>query len=186
MINKVSTITIALSLLAGATVSQAADPIRTFKDDTINGIALDMSQLGAALQLESDARADTNQALAQSGIRRFQVYAVGSEQAGGWELTSDDQYETQFDHGGGVLRVAVAQVGFGETSEGVLDNRNVRSYLTHEVCGDDLHYPCKPGEEITALIKFYAFDGMQGGHFFNSAISRLPPEGFWRDEMFIH
>lgn len=121
-----------------------------------------------------------------SGIQLYGVYAVSSTYYPGWELVSLGQAETNFDHGGSEIIVAVLQYGYGNLTSATLDASSGTVSRTDYICGTISNmYFCSPGETIRGYLRYHRFTNKQGGFFSSSAYSNLVPYGSWTTSIYI-
>jgi hypothetical protein len=96
------------------------------------------------------------------------VYGVGSTNCG-WEYTSD-LYLTKCDHGGGELRVAILEIGYGANriasmNGGVLPSSAMYASTTVCVTGGRYTWPCTAGQTVVGFLNEYNVDGNESGTF---------------------
>jgi hypothetical protein len=146
---------------------------------------IDISMISGVVQEAKSKRTASFAARAAAvGISYFEVYAVGSSNIG-WESgIPANQISTTNNHGGSAMRVAVLQVGLGDANDGAMGGASVQPYLTSRLCGSDLHN-CTSGDIVTGFLRYYSFDGQQGGFFSNSSNSVANPFGFWSDSISV-
>lgn len=122
-----------------------------------------------------------------SGIQLYRVYAVGSSYTSpNWEFISPGQAETNFDHGGSEIIVAVLQYGYGNFTSATLDASSGTVWATDYICGTISNmYFCSPGETIRGYLRYHRFTNKQGGFFSSSAYSNLVPYGSWTTSIYI-
>jgi len=122
-----------------------------------------------------------------SGIQLYRIYAVGSSYTSpNWEFISPGQTETDFDHGGSEIIVAVLQYGYGNFTSATLNASSGTVWATDYICGTISNmYFCSPGETIRGYLKYHRFTNKQGGFFSSSAYSNLVPYGSWTTSIYI-
>lgn len=127
------------------------------------------------------------------------VYAVGSTQYGGWEKVAGKQ-QTDGDHGGSQLRVAVVEWGYATYSSRnatyngslVYNGSTLRSdarYNEEPICGGSPSepQPCGRGDTVVGYIEYYALDGLaNSGQFTYSATSMISPTRTYRTQFYIN
>lgn len=96
------------------------------------------------------------------------IYAVGSTHCG-WEYALG-QAATSCDHGGGVLRVAVLEIGYGNRRLAWMDGESLPAsdmYASTAVCVTDGNYswPCAAGQPIVGWMNEYDVKGREEGVF---------------------
>ncbi|WP_161990594.1 DUF4879 domain-containing protein [Candidatus Methylobacter oryzae] len=148
---------------------------QVYAGDTIDGQSLNLPSVDIAGKINPTGPA---------GISYYQVYAVGSSNAG-WEYLKDLQTATTQDHGGSRITVVTFQYGYGQASGGTL-NAAAGTHEKVSVCGPSAAlYYCGTGDKITGYLDYYSFDGAQNGYFTGSASSSIPPLGTWTDSVYI-
>jgi hypothetical protein len=173
-----------LGVVAGCAVE--ADPAATAGD---GDDASDRAWPGPIPWIPSAATASAaggeHAQAAAPGVTYFQIYAVGSTFYNGWQYVGASWTNTGFDHGGAQLRVAVLQFGYGTTGA-TLDGAIGPMYLSENLCGSlsTLHY-CAAGELITGFLRYFNFDGRQGGNLFGFVDSIGVPFGRSTDAILI-
>jgi hypothetical protein len=119
------------------------------------------------------------------GISYYQVYAVGSSNAG-WEYPAPTAASTTLNHGGALLRVVTLQYGLGNYNPARLNATIGTHYSRAVLCGPfTALYYCNVGDTITGYFDYFSFDGMQGGFYSSSASSVVAPFGTWTDTISI-
>lgn len=91
------------------------------------------------------------------------VYAVGSSQYSGWEITYR-KYSTTYDHGGPVLLVAVEEWGYAGVRNAWYNGTRLPAsaqYGSDPICGGTPANPagCSAGESPIAWIRYWKLDG---------------------------
>ncbi|MQL49731.1 DUF4879 domain-containing protein [Photorhabdus khanii] len=95
------------------------------------------------------------------------IYAVGSTNCG-WEYTSNLPV-TNCNHGGGLLRAAVLEIGYGFNPIAGMNGAILPGsmYSSTPVCitGGYYTWPCPAGQIVAGWLKEYTLDGYQNGIF---------------------
>lgn len=101
-------------------------------------------------------------------LSSIRVYAVGST-ACGWEYTNGNS-STTCNHGGGELRVAIIEIGYGANPIASMNGgqlpRSAR-YASTGICitGTQYTWPCTPGQTVVGWLDEYNVDGHESGYF---------------------
>jgi hypothetical protein len=101
-------------------------------------------------------------------LSSIRVYAVGSTSCG-WEYTNGNG-STTCNHGGGELRVAVIEIGYGANPIASMNGgqlpRSAR-YASTGICitGTQYTWPCTPGQTVVGWLDEYNVDGHESGYF---------------------
>lgn len=101
-------------------------------------------------------------------LSSVRVYAVGSTSCG-WEYINGNS-STSCNHGGGELRVAIIEIGYGANPIASMNGghlpRSAR-YASTGICitGTQYTWPCTPGQTIVGWLDEYNVDGQESGYF---------------------
>jgi hypothetical protein len=104
------------------------------------------------------------------GLTSARIYAVGSTSCG-WEyINGNGSGSTSCNHGGGELRVAIMEIGYGSNPIASMNGgqlpRSAR-YSSTGICvtGTQYTWPCKAGQTIVGWLDEYNVDGYDSGQF---------------------
>ncbi|WP_197056541.1 MULTISPECIES: YolA family protein [Luteibacter] len=102
------------------------------------------------------------------GLSSVRVLAVGST-ACGWEYP-DGKGTTTCNHGGGELRVAVMEIGYGSNPIASMNGGQLprsAQYASTGICvtGTQYTWPCTPGQTVVGWLNEYNVDGYESGLF---------------------
>lgn len=113
-------------------------------------------------------------------LAKVVVYGVASSQYGDWEYPPQGAFATSADHGGSVMRVAVWEQGYANSSSRIAKMSGTQlpnAYAETALCGTSttIPYSCGSGQTVTGYMVYYDLDGYQSGSFTYQAVSLVFP-----------
>lgn len=119
-----------------------------------------------------------------SGISQFDIVGVISNDYPTFENISKYQTNTIQDHGGGLIRVAAFQVGYGNPNNGNYAGTSTSYSNVEYFCGSGPYHLCNVGESITAFMYYFNFySNINAGTV--SSNSTVFPVSYWSDTLHI-